>query len=167
MRRVIPWVGLVVCCAAVGCGPMPRPLPERLKDDDQKQVDAAWDAALAPVNKHDRQTWLDVMVGAYAYQLGVDEFEFRSVKKWTGGTVVMEAKFDRAKPADDRFTITVNDAAGKPLRVERYTRADVEQTVKDLTEPQADPTGQAKVAYDARVKRIANILPTPKNDPAK
>ncbi len=167
MRRVIPWVGLVVCCAAVGCGPTTRPLPERLKDDDQKQVDAAWDAALAPPDKHDRQTWLDVMVGAYAYQVGVDQFEFRSVKKWSGGTVVMEAKFDRAKPAEDRFTITVNDAAGKSLRVERYTRGDVERTVKDLTDPHSDPTGQAKAVYDARMKRITDILPKPKDDPAK
>jgi hypothetical protein len=84
MRRVIPWVGLVACCAVVigGCGPTTRPLPERLNEDDQKTLDAAWDTALAPPNKHDRQTWLDVMVGAYAYQVGVDQFEFRSVKKW-------------------------------------------------------------------------------------
>ena len=167
MRRVIPWVGLVACCAAVGCGPMTRPIPERLNDDDQKQLDAAWDAALAPTNKHDRQTWLDVMVGAYAYQVGVDQFEFRSVKKWSGGTVVMEAKFDRAKPAEDRFTITVNDTNGKTLRTEAYTREDVERTVKDLTQPSVPDTDPAKVAYDARVKRIAEILPKAKGDPAK
>lgn len=167
MRRVIPCVGLVVCCAAVGCGPTTRPLPERLKDDDQKQVDAAWDAALAPVNKHDRQTWLDVMIGAYAYQAGVDEFEFRSVKKWSGGTVVMEAKFDRAKPADDRFTIMVNDAAGKPLRVERYTRNDVERTGKELAPPHVPDDHPAMVAYKARLEKIHTIMPKPKDDPAK
>jgi hypothetical protein len=167
MRRVIPYVGLVLCCAAVGCGPMTRPLPERLTDNDQKQVDAAWDAALAPVSKHDRQTWLDVMVGAYAYQAGVDQFEFRSVKRWAGGTVVMEAKFDRATPADDRFVITVNDPAGKPLRVERYTREDVERTVKELTQPHAPDTNPAKIDYEARMKRITDILPQPKGDPAK
>lgn len=167
MRRVIPCVGLILCCAAVGCGPMSRPIPERLSEDAQKQVDEAWEAALTPTNKHDRQTWLDVMVGAYAYQAGVDQFEFRSVKKWSGGTVVMAAKFDRAKPADDRFTLTVNDQAGKPLRTEAYTREDVEETVKALTPPHVPDNDPAMRAYKARVAKIEAVLPKPKDDAAK
>jgi hypothetical protein len=167
MRRVLPWAGLILCCAVVGCGPTSRPLPERLNDDDQKRIDQAWDAALAPPDRHDRQTWLDVMVGAHAYQAGVDQFEFRSVKRWAGGTVVMESRFDRAKPADDRFTITVNDRAGKPLRTEAYTREDVGRTVRELTASQVPDDAVAKAAFDTRVKRIADILPQPKGDPAK
>ncbi len=167
MRRVISWVGLVSCAAVVGCGPMSRPIPERLKEDDQKRLDQAWDTALTPVGKHDRQTLLDVMVGTQAYQVGVDQLQFRSVKKWSGGTVVMEIHFDREKPVEDRFTITVNDLAGKPLRAERYSRDDVEQAVKDLAQPPVPDNDPAMQAHKARMKKIEAVLPKPKGEPDK
>ena len=169
MCRVIPWAGLVACCAVavVGCGPINRPIPERLSDESQKQVDDAWNAALTPVGKHDHQTWLDVLIGTYAYQIGVDQLEFRSVKRWTGGTVVMEAKFDRAKPAEDRFTVMVNDQAGKPLRTERYTREEVERTARELTPPNVPDTDPAMVAYKARMANIEAVLPKAQAEKAK
>lgn len=167
MRRAISWVGLMGCVLVIGCGPMNRPIPERLKEHDQKRLDQAWDTALTPVGKHDRQTLLDVMVGTHAYQVGVDQLQFRSAKKWSGGTVVMEINFDREKPADDRFTITVNDLAGKPLRAERYSRDDVEQAVKDLTPPPVPDNDPAMQAYKARMKKIEAVLPKSKAELGK
>src|SRR5687767_5411722 len=121
--------GVVGICAAlivVGCGPVARPLPQRLSVDEQKQIDDHWNDALSPVEKHDRQTWLDVFVATQAYQVGVETLDLRSEKKWAGGRVVMEIHFDRTKPADDRFEVTVYDFVGKVLRRERYGREELE-----------------------------------------
>src|SRR5688500_478557 len=111
MKRLLFLFVAVVVVA--GCGPLDRPMPTRLNPGDQKQVDAAWDAALTPVGKYDRQRWLDALVGTQAYQAGVDVLTFRSEKAFASGKVVMEVFFDRAKPGEDRFVVTVLDKAGK------------------------------------------------------
>jgi hypothetical protein len=174
MNRVLLVAAVGVCAGGlIGCGPLSRPIPERLPDADQKQVDDAWNQALAPVGKHDRQTWLDVFVATQAYETGVDSLTFRSEKKWSGGRVVMEVHFDRAKPADDRFEVTVYDAAGKVLRRERYGRDEVRQTYDDLNLPGVAPKGAnpdppdvaaRRAAQEARLKRIEGILPKPAAD---
>jgi len=148
---------------ALGCGgPLTRPLPERLDAQSQKDVDHHWNKALTPVTKHDRATWLDVMVGTRAYENGIDKFSFKSEKTWSGGTVVMEANFDRAKPADDRFTVTVFDKNGKELRKEIYTRDEVEVAYRELF-PAESPKGPNPnpAATDARWKRVQAVLPQP------
>lgn len=167
MRDAVLSLGLLVAFALVGCGPLSRPLPQRLDDDNQKQIDDAWNKALNPPEKHDRQAWLDAMIASHAYQVGVDEMQFRSVKKWSGGTVVMEAHFDRAKPNDDHFAITVLDAAGKSLRTERYTRENVDQAARDLEDPHLPADDPRMQAYQARVAAVEAMLPKPKEDPAK
>jgi len=161
------------CLAAgvlAGCGPMDRPMPPRPSADEQKQIDAAWDAALAPVDKYDRQQWLDALVGTQAYQAGVDTLTFRSEKAFARGKVVMEVFYDRAKPAADRLVVTVFDTAGKQVRQETYTRADVERTAKELfdqcrnTPPQpTDPPELVKKRADVEVrwKAIEGMMPRP------
>jgi hypothetical protein len=148
----------------VGCGPLAVPMPQRLPDADQKAVDEFWAEALAPVGKHDRQTWLDALVGRQLYQHGVDRLTFRSEKAVAGGTVVMEIDYDRANPAGDRFEVTVLGPGGQRLRKERYTREDVERTVRDLfNDPAADPQ-----ARQARWDKLNALFPAPKpaNPPA-
>ena len=130
MNRLLP-----LALLAAGCGPLDRTMPPRLDPAGQKDVDAAWDAALAPVGKHDRRQWLDALVGTQAYQTGVDTLTLRSEKAFAGGRAVMEVSFDRAKPDDDRLVVTVFDREGKAVRREQYTRAEVEQTTKDLLDP--------------------------------
>lgn len=162
-------LALTACLAVLsGCGPMTRPLPERLDDAQQQEVDDAWDRSLTPVEKHDRQTWLDVMAGARAYEHGVDSLTLRSEKKWSGGRVVMEVHFDRAKPTEDRFEVTVSDAAGNVLRRERYDRAEVDQAIADLF-PHLPPKGDApdppeiaakRAIEEARWKRIEAVFPS-------
>jgi len=74
MHRIL-LLGVLI---AAGCGPLDRPMPTRLDDEGQKEVDAAWNSALAPVGKYDRQRWLDALEGCQAYQVGVDTLTFRS-----------------------------------------------------------------------------------------
>ncbi len=169
MRRVLPFA-LVV---AAGCGPMPHPMPARLADDAQKDVGAAWDAALTPVGKYDRRRWLDALVGTQAYQTGVDSLTLRSEKRVAGGTVVMEIVFDRAKPDEDRFVVTVLDAAGVVARQERYSRADVEGAVNELFDPargapagpnEPPPVARRRAAAEARWKQVEEMFPVRKAD---
>lgn len=145
----------------VGCGPMTSPMPPRLDANDQKQIDDVWEQALAPVGKHDRQTWLDTFVTTQAYQAGVDLLDFRSEKKWTGGKVVMEVHYERAKPEADRFEVTVFDHGGQALRRERYGRAEVEKAQKDLMDGQNQPAPNSPeaAARDARLKKVEAVMP--------
>ncbi|HYH68398.1 MAG TPA: hypothetical protein VD866_27135 [Urbifossiella sp.] len=160
---------LAAVLAAAGCGPLHQPMPARLDDQAQKDVDAAWDAALTPVGKYDRNRWLDALVGTHAYQAGVDTFTLRSEKAFAGGRVVMEVHADRARPGDDRFVVTVFDAAGAVARQERYSRADVEQAVRDLhpNDRAGDEAERArrKAAAEARWKQIEEMFPVRKDDP--
>ncbi|OWK37538.1 hypothetical protein [Fimbriiglobus ruber] len=167
----LPAVAGLGLSLALGCGgPLTTPLPARLTADDQKQVDDSWDRALTPVGKHDRQAWLDTMVVSRAYENGVDSFSFHSEKRWTGGKVVMEARYDRAKPADDRFEVTVYDLAGKVLRKEVFGRDEVEQTFQDFAAKTsgggAEPPEEAarRAALEARLNRIKEMLPQPKDE---
>ena len=121
-RLALPGLACALTFAVVGCGPMTSPMPARFDPDSQKEIDAAWDRAFAPAGKLERQELLDVMVGTQAYQLGIDTFHLKATKKFAGGTVVMEVTFDRARPDDDRFEVSVYDESGKLVRQERYTR---------------------------------------------
>lgn len=155
---------LVAVFVAAGCGPLHQPMPARLDADTQKDIDAAWDAAVTPVEKYDRGRWLDALIGTRAYQVGVDTLHLRSEKAVAGGRVVMQIVFDRAKPDDDRFVVTVFDPAGVVVREERYSRADVDQTVRDLYDTPPGVVGAAadarrRAAADARWKQIEEIFP--------
>jgi hypothetical protein len=123
----------------MGSGPM----PPRLEADEQKKIDEAWDNALTPVDKLDRQATLDTLIVSQAFQAGVDRLEFRSEKKFSGGLVFMEIQFDRTKPNDDRFEVTIRDPAGKELRHLVYNRTEVETAYRELNDPRyTQPQGQ-------------------------
>lgn len=146
-------------------------MPPRLDPNGQQQIDDAWDQALTPVSRCDGQSLLDLLVTTQAYQLGVDTLAFRSEKRFSGGKVVMEIAYDRSKPGDDRFTVTVSDRAGKPVRVERYGREQVEQTVmllnqkhQDLKRKKQDGTAtpvelRELQQIETRIARIEDVLP--------
>lgn len=173
MRRVVVAVVSFSLCVGlmVGCnGPLSAPLPARLSDQNQKSADEVWTAALTPINKYDRQTWLDAFVLVKVYEYGAELVTFRSEKKWSGGKVVMEVHFERAKAEDDRFEMTVYDHAGKVLRKERYSRGDVEQTIQDLLVNKVVPEPQEvkarRDARDARLKRLEEMFTVPEKPDA-
>jgi hypothetical protein len=154
----------------VGCGPMGSgPLPPRLEADEQKKIDDAWDNALAPVDHLDRQAVLDTLIVSQAFQAGVDRLEFRSEKKFSGGLVVMEIHFDRTKPHDDRFELTIRDTADKEVRHVVYNRSEVETTYQELNDPQytqepgpnkaVDPKKRDEVRK--RIEAVEKLFPNP------
>jgi hypothetical protein len=117
-----------------GCNPIgPKPMVDRLSDEDHKAITESWNKALTPPDKLDRQAFLDVLIYTQAYQVGVDRLTFRSEKAYSDGTVVMEIHFDRAKPGDDRFEVTIRDKAGKEMRHLVYNRKEVESTFAELS----------------------------------
>lgn len=168
--RSLWWCGCVFALA-VGCGPMQTPLPRRLKDEDQKEVNEAWENALSQANRYDNQTLLDILIVTRGYQHGVDKLEFRSEKRISIGTVVMEIHFDRGAPKEDRFEVKVVDAAGKILRQEKYEREQIERTDKELfvegdqlkkkkEQGRASPDEVKKLtSIEARYKTIEKISP--------
>ena len=113
MRHCMLLVPACALAVTFGCGPMTVPLPQRLDPESQKIIDDGWSRTLTPPDKLGHQDLLDVLVGTQAYQLGVDSFMFRAEKRYAGGKVVMEVAYDRARPDDDRFQVTVIDSAGK------------------------------------------------------
>lgn len=170
-----PFALPVLACAllvAVGCGPLTAPLPVRLSPETQKAFDDGWNRSLTPPEKLGHQELLDVLVGTQAYQLGIDTFTFRAEKRFAGGKIVMEAWYDREKPNDDRFEVTVYDTAGEWVRTERYTRKEIEDTYHDLFGITTKDNGVAKEArarrtdYEARLERIRSLFPA-KDDQAQ
>ncbi|MDB5310718.1 MAG: hypothetical protein JWO38_4920 [Gemmataceae bacterium] len=171
-RFALPGLACALAATFVGCGPMPTPMPKRFEGDTQKELDTSWDKAFTPAERFDHQGLLDVMVGTQAYQLGVDTFSLRAEKRVAGGKVVMQVSFDRARPADDRFEVTVYDSAGKLVRAERYSRKEVDAThdalfadpppPKDPDVPDRPGMAARRAEYDARWKRIQEIFPRPK-----
>ncbi len=128
---------ILLCCCGLGlglpgCGPMQMPMVQRLDKESQRNADQAWDQALSPLTRFDHQALLDALMISQAYQLGVDKLTFRSEKRFSGGTVIMEIAYDRAAPAKDEFKVTAVDPQGRLLRQESYSRNEVEGTYKEL-----------------------------------
>lgn len=176
MGRPVYLTFLALASCLAGCGPLRTPMVPRPDDEMQQRIDDAWEAALSPVDRVDHQRFLDVFVGTGAYQYGVDKLAFRSEKRFSGGTVIMEVTFDRAEPAKDGFVVTVHDKAGKEVRRESYGRKEVEQTYQELfvngpphqgNPAKAEPPEamQKRAAYQARWAKIEELFPKPKEDP--
>lgn len=178
MRTLLASLLALTVVPLIGCGPMDSsPMPARLGAEDQKKIDDAWDNALNPVNKLDRQALLDALIVTHAYQAGVDRLTFRSEKKFSSGLVVMEIHFDRAKPEDDRFDVIVQDANGKEVRGVKYARPEIEATARDLFHPSfsqprpadappLDPE-HAKMYEEIQKRRAAveKLFPKPAEEP--
>lgn len=152
---------LLLCCCtlAVGCGPLRTPLPAPLADDDQKSIDEAWEKALTPMDRLDNQALLDAFLITAAYQVGVDKLSFRSEKRFSGGTVVMEVSYDRQSPAQDRFAVQVRDKEGKLLRQEAYGREQIEKTYRELFVEERDlrQKREAGVVSPEELRRLKGL----------
>lgn len=154
-----------LAAAVAGCGPMPSPLPQRFDDDGQKRVDRCWDRAFSPPDRFDHHELLDFMVGTQAFQLGVETFSLRAEKRLAAGAVVMEVSFDRSRPDDDRFSVTVLDRGGKVLRADRYARPEVDAAYKALSGNPGAPPDPARAASWARIREVL-VEPPAADNPA-
>lgn len=161
---------LVPACAlglAFGCGPIKAPLPERLEPETQKKIDDAWTGILTPPNRLERQELLDVLVGTFAYQNGVDSLTFRSEKRFDGGRCVMEVHYDRMRPTEDRFIVTAYGLDGKLLRQEHYDRKQVDETFNALFLRPKEETGRHDEATERRWEKIWSHFPKPEERKAE
>ena len=147
---------MAVLCSA-GCGPMGKsPLPPQLDAKQQEEIDQAWDRALTPVDRLDRQAFLDALILTQGYQAGVDRLTFRSEKSCATAIVVMEIHIDRARPVDDRFEITIRDKKDEKKILQQfvYTRNEVEVTVRELSNSkytcEPNPNAPALEPWEAR-----------------
>jgi len=157
--------------ALVGCGPMRTPLPARFDPDTQTRINEGWGKAFTPADRLARQELLDVMIGVQAYQFGVDTFSLRAEKRIADGKVVMEVAFDRSKPDEDRFEVSLYDAAGRPVRSERYSRKEIEETYDALfvippenpNNPDPPELAARRAAHKARWQKIERLFPDVKD----
>jgi hypothetical protein len=163
-----PEIFFIIVALAVGCGPLATPMVDRPSADDQKSLDDSWNRALSPTDKLTRQEWLDLFVGAQAYQAGVDKLHMRSEKAFSDGTIVMEVHYDRFSPEVDLFEVSVLDTTGQILRKEQYTRQDVEKTRSDLFEKVRPADDEERAEFEAELKarweKIAEYFPNANQD---
>lgn len=155
---------LVPACAlflALGCGP----IPPRLNPEAQKSIDEGWNRALTPHDLLSHQELLDMLIGMQVYHVGIDTLTFRAEKRFSGGMVLMEAAYDKNRPDDDRFVVTVLDQSGKVLRSDRYSRQEIDQTYSDLFGVRLDTEVNPGVAppprsdATARLKMVRSLFP--------
>lgn len=158
--RVSGLVALVLLAA--GCrGPLPTPMVERLSEAQQLEVDAAWNNLFTPIDRVDREVLLDAIVLHQLHQSGVDSLRLVAEKALDGGRVIMEIRFDRARPEDDVFLLTCLDFMGFAVRHERWSGDEVRQRVADLEPPpiilaegQTEPTAEQQRALDDHRARL-------------
>lgn len=166
--NAISTIGLLT---VVACGPIIVPMGHQLTSDQQKVVDESWQRAIVADEELGRQGWLDLMVRSFAFEYGVDRFHFTSEKQVDDRLVTMEVWFDRERPDDDAFEVTMFDAERKILRKERYSRADVEESIAAMY-PQVRIQPADGIVTDewkkeeerrvARRARVQRIFPEPK-----
>lgn len=109
-----------------GCGPLTRPMVQRLSEEDQAKVDEVWKNIFTPTDRTDHTLLLDIMLHYQLFQLGVDRLSLTSEKRFDGGTAIMAVRYDREHPELDAFTFHCVDAKGRLIRQERYTREEVD-----------------------------------------
>jgi hypothetical protein len=135
MRGLWPVAILLLLISGACLGPIGQPMAARPRDDQQKQVDTSWDNMLSRPDRLDRQLLLDVITSNQLHHFGVDRLTLRSEKAVRGGKVVMEVNYDRMHPEQDEFVVRCLDSKGMETRRERYSRHDVESSVKKLIGP--------------------------------
>lgn len=154
MRRVLPLV-LVIIGA---CGPMTKPMVDRLEDKHQAAVDEAWENMLSPVDRLDRMLLLDTVIASGMFQLGVDRLHLVSEKALSAGVVCMEILYDRDDLDSAVFSIAYADPTGRVLRREEYGRDEVNdrfELLSGLAEARCDPDETVEARRERRAALAA------------
>ena len=131
LRSMLLLVGIMLA----GCGPIMFPAGYRLPDEEQWEVDNAWEQAMNPPELLGREDLLTFLISHGSHVLGVDRFSFRSEKDLPRGKAIMTVEFDVATPGDGEFSFEYRNLAGQVLRRETYSGEEVLLTVKALAEP--------------------------------
>jgi hypothetical protein len=144
-----------------GCSIMTSPMVRRLDPWQQEMVDKAWVNVLDHGKQVDRELLLDVIVHYQLISIGMDTVDYRAVKTVGDRRIVLESKYDRYRPREDKFTISVLNERGKLLRRESYERSDIERAESALRNggvgKKENPTPEdleRQRQYEARVRMI-------------
>ena len=163
MRLVSRLVSITISLIPIaGCQLGGTPMPVRLPEESQKHVNDAWNNALGPPARLDRDLLLDVMISYDMYWTGVDRVRATVEKDLSPGRVVMELQYDRNQPPEtDAFTVTCFDQYNAVQRVEHFSRADIDARRSALNGGEltliADPnnvTEEEKAAMQQQADRI-------------
>ncbi len=154
---------LLVLLALTGCSSLGvKPMPDRLNDEQQAQIDAGWEHFIDQLAAHERQELLDAILLRKAWEAGVDRLALSSEKRVGDKTVFMETRVDRDHPEGDTFRVLVIDSDGALLQAESFTRADIDEAIalylhgQDLPPDAAPEQAAAQRARSAeRSARIA------------
>lgn len=152
---------LLPCLLAVlsGCGPLTFPAVHRLKPEEQAQVESIWTNMLAPPNRLDRSTLLDVLVAYQLHSTGIDRVRFVGEKQTPVGRVSLTVDFDRAREDNGTFAFVLTDPQGKLMRHEVYTADEVFKTVTELNERETRcENGHEVHRYTARAEARLNRI---------
>ncbi|MBL9148793.1 MAG: hypothetical protein JNM94_08890 [Phycisphaerae bacterium] len=94
-----------------------------------------------------RQALLDLLLLQCVYYYGMDRIDYRAEKDLASGRLVIEVHANAAHPDADSLTMTRHGPDGSVVRVERWTRAEVERT--------SDELGRVRTTLRERVKQDA------------
>jgi hypothetical protein len=131
----------------------------RLPEEQQKEVDSAWDNMLRPPDRLDRVLLLDTILSSQLWQLGIDRLDLTSEKRYADGWIRMEVRFDREHPELDEFALTLLDKTGRQLRRERYTREEVDERFAflaggcDVMEGETPEEASRRTAFERRKRK--------------
>ena len=147
MTRRCSIIGGVAAISFVGCAPIAVPLPQRLTDVERASITDEWVRVLDAPRPVGRQALLDLLLLQCVYYFGMDRIDYRAEKDLASGRLVIEVHADAAHRDADSLTLTRSGPDGSVVRVERWTRAEVERT--------SDELGSVRAALRARVERGA------------
>lgn len=162
-----------------GCnGPLLVPMVKRLDAPQQARIDKGWNELAAPRNATPRQELLDAIVVFQLFQSGVDSMSFRSEKRTATGLVVMDIHFERDRPENDRFVLTIRDDESGEVRREAYQREEIEQTIRELfphelsdrmeNGPPLTPREEAELKQlEKRWERLKELFPDVQEQPVQ
>ena len=153
MRHLI---GSVLMLLTSGCACFSiKPMPDRLSDEAQRQLDYSWEHLVAHEADVERTTLLDVVLVMQAWHQGVDRLYLRSEKHVGNMLVIMETDFDRADPDGDVFAVSFLDPSGDVVRRETFTPAELDDTLCLFMTPEGEVEGETAADREQRLARVA------------
>ncbi len=175
-------LALCLPVALAGCnGLLTIPMVNRLGPEQQSAVENQWRNLLTPVDRLDREMLADAIMLYQLHQNGVDSLRMVSEKALDDGRVIMEIRYDRARPEEDVFLVTYLDFLGFAVRHERYSGDEIRGRFEEFTVALAsadDDSAQSDAeratleaerairgaAREARIDAVRNIVEPEAND---
>lgn len=150
------------------------PMSERLDAERQQRYDYGWDHFVPLAPGAERSAILDTILLTQGWHTSVDRLYLISEKQVGGVVVVMQTRFDRSRPDEDVFSVTLYDQQRDVvLRLEEFTSDEIDEAVALYQTPEGDIENEtpeeraerlARVEEkNARLRRVEELFPQPPN----